>query len=449
LFLGVLAAAGFVVGLRGIFHYGYVGQDFVYHRALTLLFPSAPFRDSYLRTNPPGLYWLGSMIRAHVSAGHDLEVTALAFLALNISGLLIIYGLLWKCISRWQLRYSAAALVTFVPFRVIHSVVISADAFTLPIFALTALFTLRLYEEPRRLRSWAGLSLTLLAGMLCKYSFAGLLPPVALLLAVAIGTRIRAGERLRWWATGAVALALPAAAILLQLEESAQLKGTLTNQVWLPSGAPPVMTWGDILKVKRADAGLLMAPEYFRDKVYETGKYSYPGLLHLSSFTDIMGIFQPPPGDISEQVRKLKMVPADRGRTERSQVLQVWAVRWCLGFSALALLGTVFCGVLSIASLATQRPLVANATVVMTALATGFYCPIVLNLPRVTEPYTGGYWLARLALPSLVVFLSLGFVMLDRLFDRLGRFRPATGPLQFAFTGYTLVACALFVGFLV
>jgi hypothetical protein len=444
-----LAAAAVAVGLRGILHYGFVGQDFVQHRALTLLFPSAPFRNSYLRTNPPGLYWFASLVRGHVSAAYDLQATALAFLGFNTGGLLVIFALLWKCISNWQLRYSAAALITFVPFRVIHSVVLSADAFTLPIFAFTALFTLRLYEEPRRLANWTGLSLILLAGMFCKYSFAGLLPPVALLLGVAIVTRLRTGERMRWWATGALALALPSAALLLQLEESAHLKGTLTDLVWLPSGAPPVMRWSDILMLKRSDAGLLAAPEYFRDKVYETGKYSYPGLLHVSSFTDIMGIFQAPPVDISTEVDKLRMTPADRSRTERSRVLQVWSVRWCLVFSALALAGTVVCGALSLASLLSRRPLVASATVVMTALATGFYFPILLGLTRVTEPYTGGYWLPRLALPSIVVFLCLGFVMLDWLCQRLGLPQPVLGTLLFALTAYTLVACALFVGFLV
>lgn len=448
MFLGVLSAAGVAVGLRGILHYGFVGQDFVQHRALTLLFPSAPLRSNYLWTNPPGLYWFASLVRGIVGAGHDLQATALAFLAFNVSGLLVMFGLLWKCISNWQLRYSAAALITFVPFRVIHSIVVAADAFTLPIFALTALFTLRLYEEPRRPAAWAGLSLGLLAGMFCKYSFMGLLPPVALLLALAIATRIRTGERGRWWATWALALAVPGAALVLQLEESARLKGTLTDLVWLPKGAPPVMGWRDILVPKRNDEGLLSAPEYFRDKVYENGKYSYPALLHLSTFTDTMDIFQPQPGDFPAQVYRLSVVPANRHRSERSRVLQVWSVRWCLVYSALALAGTVYCGVLGMASLLTRRPLIENATLVITALAAGFYCPILLSLTRVTEPYTGGYWLPRLALPSIVVFLCLGFVMLDRLWRGQGRPQPVPGPLLFALTGYTLVACALFAGFL-
>src|SRR5271157_994075 len=206
LFLGLLSAAGFAVGLAGISHYGYIGQDFVYNRDGVLSFSQS---FSYSKTNPPGFYWFGSFIHNHVSSAHYLEAIALGYLIFNSSALWIMYGLLWKGISTWQLRYAASAFATFVPFRVIHAVVLASDAFTVPFFALAAFFTLRLFENPRSVLSWAGISLSLCAGLLCKYTFVGLLPPVALLLAIAVRRRLPRGGRMPWVGIGILALALP------------------------------------------------------------------------------------------------------------------------------------------------------------------------------------------------------------------------------------------------
>ena len=444
-FLGLVCAAGIVVGLRGIAHLGYVGQDYPNNRALMLLFPYKPLGFYYGYSNPPGLFWLASLIRGAAGAARDMEAVALVMLLLNAAGLWVVYGLVWGFVPSRELRYSAAALATLVPFRLIHSVVFSADALTLPVFAAAAVFTSRLFANPRSAPSWAGLSASLVAGMLCKYTFVGLLPPVALLLGWAVATRPGAAGRARWALVGAAALALPAAVWALQMRASARLGGAITSQVWLAPGAPPVMRWGDILAPKRADARLLSAPEYFRDRIYEPGRYSYPGLLHLATFTDSMGVFQPPTEALASQLRTLTMKPANRDRSALSQALQSWSARWCLPFSALAAAGTLLFGALGLASLALRRPLVPDAAVVAAALAAGFYAPVFLTLTRVNDPYAAGYWMPRLVMPSVVVFLCLGIAALDL---ALARLRRAGGPLRAAAAAYTLVACLLFIGFL-
>jgi len=367
-FLGLLSAVGLMVGLRGIVHLGYVGQDFPNNRALMLLYPYKPLSFFYAWTNPPGLYWFANLVRSVAGAAHDMEAVALATLLLNAAGLWVLYGLVWGGVSSRDLRYAAAALITLVPFRLIHSVVFSADALTLPVFAAAALFTGRLFADPRSALSWAGLSASLMAGMFCKYTFVGLLPPAALLLGWAIAVRPGGAGRMRWCLAGAAALALPGAAFLLQFRESASLGGTITDLVWLPKGAAPVMRWGDILAPKPADVRLLSAPEYFRDRLYEPRRYSYSGLLHVASFTDCMGVFQPPPQGMEAQLRSLTMKPANRDRSALSQALQVWSVRLCVPYSVLAVAGTLLCGALGVASLALRRPLIPDAAVVSAAL---------------------------------------------------------------------------------
>lgn len=443
--LALLSAAGFAVGLRGIINYGYIGQDFFTHKVLIDTFP---WSYSYMRTNPPGLYWFGSLMRNHVSSAHYLELVALSFLAFNTLALWIIYGFLWRGISSPQLRFAAAALVTFVPFRVIHAIVLAADALTLPLFALAALFTFRLFGNPRAVASWIGLSLSLCAGMFFKYTFVGLLPPVALLLGVAVLRRLEPHERLRWSAVGILALAAPTAAFALQMRECERQNGNVASGQWLPEGAPSVMRWSDILTLQRSDLELFSAPDYLRGKLYASRKYSYLGLLHVSTFTDVLGNFQPPPDNAFEASNKLIGAPAARDRSPLSQALQEWSVRLSLVFSALAIAGTAYCAVRSGLALFPGRPPFPEAIVVLTALAIGFYSTVFFSLHRLADPYTPGFWMPRLVLPALVVFLGLGFVMLDSACRRLDRHGLARSVVPWTFTGYTIAACAIFVGFL-
>jgi len=446
IFLGFLSATGLAVGITGVVHYGYIGQDFQLHRDLIVSFPRT---FNYGLNDPPGLYWFGSLVRECVGPAHYLEAIALAFLALNASALWIFYRLLWASIAQWQLRCAAAALITLIPFRVIHSVVLAADAFTLPVFALTVLLSLRLFKDPRGVPCWIGLSLCLAAGILCKYTVVGLLPPLALLLGIALWRRLSGGDRLRWGAVAVAALLPPAAVFLLQMRASAGLKGPITNQQWLPHGSPPVMGWRDILVPKDRDMSLLeRAPDYLRDRMYGAREYSYLGLLHASCFADILGYFQPPPEGVSTDWARRTQEPFQRGRTALSQELQTWSVRLCLPFSVLAVAGTLVCSLLCIQSAVSRNPRLPPAVVVMTALAAGFYLPILLSLHRLQDPYTPGFWLPRLVMPALLVFFSLGFVLLDLIYQRLGSRLPILAEGLSAFAGYTLVACALFVGFL-
>lgn len=445
LFLVAISAAGFAVGLVGIWHYGYIGQDFVWNSGYILSFPE---RWSYALTNPPGFYWFGSFIRNLVGLGHWLEVNALAYLILNTLALWIIYGLLWRCISRTQLRCAAAAFATFVPFRVIHAIVLASDGFTLPIFAAAALFTFRLLGDPRSLLSWAGLSLALCVGMFFKYTFAGLLPPIALVLGIAVWRRLPKAERAPWMAIGILALALPSGALVIQARESAKAGSYSSTGQWLPKGSPSVMRWSDMLTLKASDMRLLSAPDYLQGMLFGFRTYSYLGLLHVSSFTDILNCFQRPPETVSPdwypRTEELKIRP----RTHLSQALQTLSVRWCLGFSVLGMAGTLYCVFRSAQWLVKGGAAVADAIVVLTTLAVGFYSPIFLSLHRVAHPYTAGYWTPRLILPALLVFLCLGFVLIDAACRLLERVKVSPNPLLLLISGYTLVACLLFIGFL-
>ena len=448
LFLGLLTALGLAVGARGILHYGYIGQDFMVHLRLIRAFPKVPWSILYVQSNPPGLYGLGSLIRTHVAPDHFLEALALVFVVANAAGLWVFYDLIWNGIANWQLRYSAAAFATLVPFRMIHSVVLASDALTLPLFALATLFTVRLFRNPASLGAWVGLSLCLSAGMFSKYAFSGLLPAATAVLALALARHLPARRRLRWAVVGFLALAVPTEAFLLEMVESSRVNGTITDLVWLKKGEPPIMRWRDVLLPKRSDLALLSAPEYFRDKIYAVRRYSYPALLHVASVTDVMNLFQAPPARIPADWAHRVEEPFLRERSARSQVLQRWSVRWSLVYSGLALAGTLYFAWRCAQSLARRAELLADSTAVVLALAVGFYSPIFASLTRLNDTYEGGFWLPRLVLPAILTFYCLGFAALDSLCQWVARLRRTPRVFLNVFAGYTLVACGLFVGFL-
>jgi hypothetical protein len=445
-FLAIVSAAGFVLGLVGIYHYGYNAQDFVTHRDQILTYPRT---FTYSINYSAGLAWLGSFVRVHVSASHYLEAIALVFLVLNAAALWILYAFLWLSLSWWQLRYASAAFVTFVPFRVTTAVALASDAFTLPLFAAAAACVLRLCEEPRRPGTWAALGLVLVGGTLCKYSLIGLVPPIGLLLLVAIGRRLPKGGRLPWVLAAVLTLALPALVLEFQLRESMKAHGYLSGAEWTPKDAPPVMRWSDLLMLQRSDARLLSAPDYFHGKLYEPRAYSYPGLLLVSSFSDVLGNFQPPLPPVTTAWDHRTQDYVMRERSARSQALQEVSVWAGLVYSALALVGVAVCLALSVLSLTSGRPRIADAVVVLTLLALGYYAPLFYSLHRLGHPYSEGYWLPRLIIPSLLVFFILGFVALDQAAKLLERRNRHPGPLLGAFAGFTFAACLVFVGFLV
>jgi hypothetical protein len=93
-YLGLLTSGALALGLAGISRMGYVGQDFVNHRAPMLLYPPVPLSEIYAHTNPPALYGFGSLVRSLVGARHDLAAVSLCFLAANTAALWIFYRLL-------------------------------------------------------------------------------------------------------------------------------------------------------------------------------------------------------------------------------------------------------------------------------------------------------------------------------------------------------------------
>lgn len=446
LFLGLILLGAGALGLQGIARLGYIGQDFDGIGGHNHLIRTFPQSYSYALTNPPGLYWLGNLI-FRFSDVYYLEILAAFFLAINLAALALFFRLIWQMIAAWPLRYAAAALIAFMPFRAIHSIVIAADAFTAPLFAVMVTLALTLIQNPRRPLAWGALSLTCSVAFLCKYTFLGAVAAIVFVLGCTLWRTLKQGERLRWGGAGLLAVAIPAGIFLLQMRESAKLAGSSTYGHWKTPEAPSEMAWKDILLLKARDLEIFSAPHYFRDQVYETRRHSYPALVHLTSFTDSQNYFQPPPVNISPHWRHRYHQGFSRERSSRAQTFAAWSVAWCVPLSLLAIAGTLVCGALTAhAVIFPARALVSPATVVVTAGAIGFYGMVFFNLPRVGDPYVAGYWLPRLVLPGLLMFFCLGLTALDLVQRQFGKSERRKKTVDVLCLLHVTVACGLFVG---
>lgn len=446
-YLGALLVVALLVGLSGIKDHGYIGQDFDSHH---LVIKTYPLNFSYGMTNPPGLYVLGNLIYRYITEVYYLEVLAGFFLVLNLAGLWLLFGLLWSMIDSWRLRYAAAALITFVPFRTVHAIVIASDAFTIPLFAAIAALTLHLFQKPRSVSAWVGLSLTLSVALLTKYTFVGTLAAIAAVLGIKLIRELTGGELARYLTIAFFALGIPASVFLLQMQESRKVSGATTTGHWKPKGNPPVMRWSDILLPQRSDVRIFSALQYFPDEVYVTRRYSFMGLVHLTSFSDSQNFFENPPTKVSPHWKQRARESFHRDRSRLSHLLSKLSLAWCVPLSILAIAGTLGCGALGLHALFFPgRARVAPATIVVAALAAGFYAPVYFSLTQLGDPYTAGYWLPRLVLPGLLMFFALGFVLLDFAVRNNGgdpRREKIVGRLALA---HTAVACAIFIAILV
>ena len=158
-------------------------------------------------------------------------------------------------------------------------------------------------------------------------------------------------------------------------------------------------------------------------------------------FTDVLNYFQEKPR-LSEHWDKHAR---DSDGLPRARVSTIWspiAVVAALPVSAAALLGGLWFSVTSLAWLAGKRGRLVMPLAVLSLLACGFYAPIILNITKVRGAYTCGYWLPRLVMPSLLSFLILGFVIVERAIAALPRGR---GICAWAWLAYAAILSVVFI----
>ena len=412
-----------VVGINNIRNHAFEGQDYGFHVTSTLRLvhhPDAWFAQDV--TNRPLIYWIG-VIGYHLTGGRaPFAFAAGVFLLLNTAALWLMFDSSRRFIALPALRIAALALIAFWPATTITTVVFAADAMAQPFFALLCWSLLRWSESTtdRPTIAYAGLAgIALAMGDFAKFTF--ILLPAGVLVVATLAWRWRHATPRRVLILATLAALLPAGVgAWLHLKSSQALEDQSPHHAFSLTGTGE-MTWRSLLGVKRSDARIFNAPGYWDPEIID-GKtylpllrendYSYPALLHLGTFTDVL--------DFSYGGSQL----SGRPRPEPQKSFSQWSVRLGVLFTVPAVFSVALFSVRLIrAALFRGRPPPLGVAIWL-VLGLNWFLPLVVTLPFVHHSYHWGYWLPRLVLPALWSFGLCLFAWTDVLVRN--RVRPGT-----------------------
>lgn len=414
--LRVILTVFVIVGLNHIRTNTIYGQDFLLHSTATenlVANPSQWFPQDF--TNRPLLYWIGAGTHWITHGKAAWEVAALVFIIFNTLALWLLHDSL-RFLRSPALRIAALAFVAFLPSTQVAVIVYAADAVAVLPFVFVAWALLRALAATT-FRGRCGYALLVALGLsignFARFTFIGLIPAIAVILALACRWR-----RQRWRDAALIAaLALLVPLLLagwIQRRAQHAFAGQKPHHTfnWPGNGE---MTWSSLLWPKRTDTRILDAPIYWESATIDgqsrylllvNNSYSYPALLHLTIFTDVLDYAHE--GQIDDGAARL----------EPQKTFSQWSVRLGLPFTLAALLAVGWLAFRCARAL--WRPALPPPDGVVTwgLMALAWYLPIALSLPFLTNAYEWGYWLSRLIIPALWGFSIVLFATIDELLAR-------------------------------
>lgn len=398
-------SASFLLSIFAAFRGGYVGPDYMTH--LSRLTNWQKIFD-FSTTSPPIYYLLGHGLFKLIGSNNGLPITLSTLqAALNCLAMWYFFRFIESRFKSNVVQLACAIFLTFLPVRVIHAATIGTDSVTVPLFVLLLFLFDKLLTEKSRIRPNAALlGLGLSLAVATKYSFMALIP-AALLIFACLWLRHR-------WSFNALvsicalSLIVPLGLALCSFWASSRVHGYNTEKHWLRKGIPADMNYKDLFSVKRNDAQLFQAPEYFKGQILTAHKHSYIALSHLGIFTDPMNLFQQLP--VRQSVGRV-LIPDQKTRPSwKSAVMRAsmsLGVIWTLA----ALAGTAR-SVWHALKEANRGQLAREDVIVLLGVA--FFLLMFLPIPFVHGGALFGYWTPRLILPALLSFFLAGFLLIDR-----------------------------------
>ena len=420
-----------LVQVNAVLHRGYVGQDF-FSQHVPLI--QQAMRDPWgfttvltgWRTNPPLYYLLAAGVSVWCGRTRAFEVIAFLNIVINLIGLVLFSRILRRLIGDPVLRLACMALVLFLPFALIHAVVIACDAPAAPIFFLIAYLCVLLAQaaSPGRVVTLAfAIGVAVVVGLGIKFTFVS----TAAALTVLVPLLAWAKRWERRTASRAFVLAAAIPLVLGLAELGAYHRAIEESHFGQPKDAAYGMSLRSLLLFRPGDRHVFDAPPYnetvqigSRVPVPATGswepqpgtefnllqvdRFSYPALLHLAMFSDICNFYQGRPP-------RQYFGP----RSASHQARMALAVRTGTLFSLAALLAVPLVTLTELLSCLRNRSPRAVMTLIPILMGLAFFLSIVVGMPFAGGAYGAGYWLPRLVVPSLLVFFACVFIALDRL----------------------------------
>ena len=347
------------------------------------------------------MYAVGSLC-TRLAGAAGFTLASYVFVALAGAALWLLHDSLRYVVKAPQARLSALALVAFLPVSVVTTVVYAADALALFPFVLAGWSLLRCLSDPApRARISAALlcGLALCLGNVAKATFMTLPLGVAVILLLQVRRRA-----LEPGAAARVALVVVAIPLAFGLWLSSQARAAEASSParhsfdWKGTGE---MTLSSLLIPKPGDLRILGAPTYFPTPDPNSGKrtlvttdnaLSYPALMQLGIFTDVMNLAG-------------NNVVNRTSRPGRQAMASRFCAAWGLAIAVPALVALAGLAAATVTGAFTPARLPGMGVVVWLVLGATWYLPLVAILPFVHHAYEWGYWLPRLVLPAVWAFL--------------------------------------------
>lgn len=411
--IAALLTAFIIVGTNSIGNDAFEGQDYGFHVLSTFRLlnnPSAWFAQDV--THRPLIYWIAINGFHLTDAKAPFQFASFVFLLLNTGALWLVHDSTRRFITQPPLRVAALALIAFWPATLVTTVVFAADALAQPFFALLCWSLVRWREAPseRTAAGFAALAGTALAlGNFAKFTFT--LLPAGLLVLALLAWRWHRPPPRRILVLLTLAVLMPTAVgAWLHTKSTKALEQESPHHAfnWRGTGE---MTWRSLLMPKWSDRRILAAPGYW-DPEYINGKeylpllrendYSYPALLHLGTFTDVL--------DFSYGGSQR----SGRPRPQPQKTFSQWSVRLGVLFTVFAVIAVLFFTARAVRATVRPSPPPSFDIIVWLILGLNWYVPLVITLPFVEHAYQWGYWLPRLVMPGLWSFGLCLFAWLDQ-----------------------------------
>lgn len=389
-----------VVQCNNVHNFAFAGQDFSAHVAITKKILEDPARWFYLEsTDRPLLYWVGIACASFTRSRYTYDLASLIFVVLSAVSLFLLHASMVLFIKNPLFRISGLVFVTFLPATIISSVVFAADTVALLPFSLLVFLLSQIAAQtnPTRDLVFSGLAtISFCIGILAKATF-GLLP-IGVALLLVIFWRLKLVSLRKLATIGVFTVIVPLLFVgLVQIGVARSLGDKPHRHVfdWHGTGE---MTWGSLLLPRLSDKRILEAPGYWDAVVTEKGErvqpliinnnYSYPALLVLGIFTDVLDFANY--GNLDNGTPR----PASHQRLAKMAVASGIV-------ASLLMVAALVAEILSLWWVLQGRQKHNAVLAVWLVLALNWAIPLIIVLPFVHNAYKWGYWLPRLIIPAI------------------------------------------------
>ena len=401
----VMILLALAVQLSAALRGGAIGQDFPIHYGNMLLAAGSPIHwifGAYQRTNPPLFYSVGALVFNVVGKDAWPYVIGVVNACLNVPALVGVYILSRWLLSRPVLRLALLCFVAFLPAFQITSVVFAADAYCQTPFlgALTAIVAFLSGRTGfRTMAVWLTAAVAVLVSL--KYTAVCLIP-AGIVTFLIMGWIRRTTWRSALTAAITYTLVTGLLAAYWIKQQPANISDHFDERMGHELGPSNQMNLRSILFFRNGDLSLLRGPTYWklvvdgpRDprSLFHANHFSYPGLLCLATFSDVLNIFQPKP----------KGAPYGQRTKYKQRLTQVATNLGAVCFIGI-FTGFLFSVIQSAREFVWNRGPGESSTFILAMYAFSWHALIIVLLMTVNMATAFGYWLPRLILPALMVY---------------------------------------------